>query len=101
MRLGKRLALTGYDDQTFDLTILKCLQKCVVVLERHASVRISVLAKHVSMCEETCPSIEVAVANGYEAQCLYPVEKLLPRLKLIDIRRRGPAHSFVYVTRIV
>ena len=52
------------------------------------------------MREETCPS-NVATGNGYEAQCLYPVEKLLPWLKLIDIRRCGPSISFVYVTRIV
>ena len=45
--------------------------------------------------------MDVAAANGYEAQSLYPVEKLRPRLKLIDIRWRGPTISFVYVTRIV
>ena len=45
--------------------------------------------------------MDVAAANGFEGQRLYPVEKLLPRRKLIDIRRRRPAHSFVDVTRIV
>ncbi len=48
-----------------------------------------------------CPPIDVTAANGFEAQRLDSVEKLLPRLKLIDIWRRRPAHSFVDVTRIV
>jgi hypothetical protein len=97
----KRISLASYDDQTFDLAILICLQKCVVVLEGHTPVRITVRAEHVSVCEETCPSIDVAAANGYEAQRLDSVETLLPRRKLIDIRRRGSAHSFVDVTWIV
>ena len=91
----------SYDDQTFDLAILIRLQKRIVVSEGHTTIRITVRAEHVSVCEETCPSIDVAAANGYEAQRLYPVEKLLPRLELIDIRRCGPAHSFVYETWIV
>jgi hypothetical protein len=53
------------------------------------------------VCEKACPSVDVTAANGFEAQCLDAVEKLLPRLKLIDIRRRRSAHSFVDVARIV
>jgi len=53
------------------------------------------------VCEKACPSIDVTAANGFEAQRLDAVEKLLPRLELIDIRRRRPARSFVDVTRIV
>jgi hypothetical protein len=53
------------------------------------------------VCEEACPSIDVTAANRDEAQRLDSVEKLLPRLKLIDTRRRGPAHSFVDETWIV
>jgi hypothetical protein len=43
------------------------------------------------VCEKACPSVDVTAANGFEAQRLDSVEKLLPRLKLIDIRRRRPA----------
>src|ERR1700730_18919529 len=93
--------LASYDDQTFNLAILKRLQKRVVVLEGHTSVRITVRAEHVSVCEKACASIDVTAANRLEAQRLDSVEKLLPRLKLIDIRRRRPAHSFVDVTGIV
>jgi hypothetical protein len=85
----------------FNLAVLICLQKGIVVSEGHASVRIAVRAEHVSVCQKACPSIHVAAPDGDEAQRLDSVEKLLPRLKLIDIRRRGPAHSFVNVTWIV
>ena len=64
------------------------LAKMSLVLEGHTSVRITVRAEHVSVCEKACPSIDVTAANGLEAQRLDSVEKLLPRLKLIDIRRR-------------
>jgi hypothetical protein len=40
----KRLVLASDDDQTFNLAISKRLQKCVVVLEGHTSVRIAVRA---------------------------------------------------------
>ena len=93
--------LASYDDQTFNLAILKRLQKRVVVLEGHTSVRITVRAEHVSVCEKACASVDVTAANRLEAQRLDSVEKLLPRLKLIDVRRRRPAHSFVDVTRVV
>jgi len=53
------------------------------------------------VCEKACPSIDVTAASGFEAQRLDSVEKLLPRRKLIDIRRRRTVHSFVDVTRIV
>jgi hypothetical protein len=50
------------------------------------------------MGEETRPAIELAAANRYKTQRRHPVEKLLPRLKLIDAWRRGPAHAFIYIT---
>jgi hypothetical protein len=31
------------------------------------------------VCEKACPSIDVTAANGFEAQRLDSVEKLLPR----------------------
>ena len=91
----------SYHDQTFDLAILKCLQERLVVFEDHASVGIAVRAEHVSVCEETSPSKNVSAANGFEAQRLYPMEKLLSRRQLIDIGRRGAAHALVDVAWIV
>lgn len=95
------LVETSYDGQTFNFPILKCLQECAVVLERHTSIGIAVRAEHVSVREEACPSVDVAAANRFEAQRLHPMEKLLPRRELIDVRRRGPAIALVDVTRIV
>jgi hypothetical protein len=53
--------------------------------EGHTSVRIAVRAEHARVCEKACPSIDVTAANGLEAQRLDSVEKLLPRLKRLDI----------------
>jgi len=64
------------------------VQKGIVVPEGHTSVGITVRAEHIGVREKTRPSIDVAAANGDEAQRWDAVEKLLPRLKCIDMAPR-------------
>src|SRR5262249_12344332 len=77
------------------------LQKCPVISEGNAAVGIAIGAEHKSMGEETGPAIEAAIANREETQRWHPMKKLLPRLKLINVWRRRPAHAFAHVTGLV
>src|SRR5262245_24134094 len=96
-----RLASAGYNGQAFDLASSIGLQKCVVIFKRYASVRIAVRAKHVCVRKETCPAVKLTIANRYEAQRWDAVEKLLPRLKLIDIGRGRTMHPLIDMARVV
>ena len=73
-----------HDGQAFDLAMQIGLQECTVVPEGHTSIAFAVRAEHESVRKETCPPMDVAAANGNKAQCLHPVEKLSPELKVID-----------------
>ena len=53
------------------------------------------------MREKPGATEDAAVAHRREAQGLDPVKKPFSQRKIIDVRRRGPAHSFMHVTRIV
>ena len=59
------LVQTSDDNETFNLALFISLQKRIVVLEGHTSVRIAVRPKHVAVCEETSPPIKVASACWY------------------------------------
>src|ERR1700688_1962884 len=94
-----RSVQTSDDGRAFDLPVLVRLQECFVVLERHASVRIAVGAEHVAVGEQARPPEEVAAADGFQAQRLNSMERLLARLEFIDVGRRRTAVSFVEMTR--
>src|SRR5882672_10436572 len=79
--------------QALDLAVLVGVQERVVVLERNAAVGIAVGAEHVGMGEQTAPSVDrILAADGYEPQRRNAVEQRLPRLQVVDVRRRRARH---------
>src|SRR5260370_39584498 len=88
------------DGDVLDLAALERLQEGVVVLERHTSVRIAVRPQHVAMGEDAVAP-ENSAADGREPERLHPMEELLPRREVVEMRRRRAVIALIDMELIV
>src|ERR1700751_128607 len=68
----------GDDRELVDLSVLVGLQESLVVLERHAAVRIAIGAEHERVRQQSRPPVDSSLPDRIEAQRLHAVEGAFP-----------------------
>ncbi len=84
-----------------DLPPLKGVQEGLVIVERHASIRLAAGAEHVGVRQDPVAAIHLAVADRRQADGAHAVENLLAHRELVDIRRRRPERPQVHRANVV
>ena len=91
----------GDDRKLVDLSVLVGLQESLVVLKRHAAVRIAVGAKHERVRQQSRPPVDASLPDRIEAQRLHAVEGAFPQRQLVEMGRCRADRAFADVPRIV
>src|SRR4029077_3826273 len=69
---------TGHYDESLDVLIEIGLQERVIVLKRHAAIRVALRAEHVGVCQKTAAAKDFLFVLWNQAQRTYPMERAFP-----------------------